>query len=135
MSDAGLNQKPVRDWLLQLIKFLPFELPSRKAPAHVFLAKSVPYVVAGLLLLSAVIFPFPAHRYMIEAWHGSLLALPNFFDWFVNWVLTIVLVWTTSYAIGALVIEVGRRPYRIYLARPLEKKAKELFCGTAAKCP
>jgi hypothetical protein len=111
--------------VLYKIRFLSFDLPSSKDPTGVFISKSGPYVVLGLLVLFLSYYVIPTAKYFPEIWLSSMFSLPRF-QILINALLTAVLLWAVSYSIGVMLIEKLRRYYRNYIVRPLEECVKKL---------
>jgi hypothetical protein len=111
----------VRERFGYVIKFLPFELPSKKDPAWAFIRKAWPYNITGALVLILVPLVIRSARPFPRIWFTSLVSLPDPFQIFVHSVLTLLWLWTLSYSVGVLMIEKSRRYYREFIVRPLEK--------------
>jgi H+/Cl- antiporter ClcA len=108
------------------LRFLPFELPSRKDADSDFIKKSAPYFCFGFLALCLGSFIVPGARNLPSAWLSNLIAPKDPIQTLLHAVLTLVCVWAASYAVGVLLIEKCRGYYRNYLVRPIEKHLKKV---------
>lgn len=110
------------DWWLYQVRFLPFDMPSRKDSVPVFIKKSAPYVVAGTIVLIVSGWSLPAARLLPAAWFHTLGSLDNWVQILVDGFLSLVLFCSLSYSLGVLIIEKLRPEYRTYIVRPIERQ-------------
>jgi hypothetical protein len=104
-----------------IIRFLPFELPSRKNDSTlVLLWRSFPYVIAGIATLAIISVSSRPMRQLPLIWFSNLASLGDWYEKVLVILLTLVWQWFGAFAIGVILIEKLRRPYRKYLVRPIE---------------
>jgi hypothetical protein len=109
---------------IDLIRFLPFEPPSRKDPALIFVKGMIPYCVVGFLAIGLASYIVPSLKLFPTIWYSSLAALNDWFQISIHSLLTVVWLWTVSYSVGVLLIEASRRNYRDHVVRRIERLLK-----------
>ena len=113
----------MRAQLSYFLRYLPFELPSRKNDSGLALAyHSIPYVVTGLSMLWLVSTLTPGERLLVPVWFRSLRSLTGWYQKLLGILLTIIWIWFGTYAIGVLLIEKLRPYYRQWIVRRVERK-------------
>jgi hypothetical protein len=110
--------------VIYVVKFLPFEPPSRKDTAWVWIKKSFPYCLPGFVALLLVSFFVPSLKNLPTIWFSNIASLHDWFQVSIHCILTAVWLWAVSYSVGVLLIEASRRNYRDHIVRRVERLLK-----------
>jgi hypothetical protein len=119
---AARNQADVV--LLRVIRNLRFPLPSRRIAERAFVSRSFNYVLPGLLGWLVISLVISGGQWFPVSWYLSLLALPDWFQMVVYSLLSLIMVWSLSYAVGLLMIISLRGALRYWLGKRITDHSK-----------